>query len=356
MSILRIHHVDPSSPLGSSVLQEDSRSCNDTEETMSWYKRDIKRLQAMIDSGRFDLRPELAQQKVKLLSEGFASWSRSDYKAVLEAIEKFGMHELKPTKGVVPEENVKSTREKLIEEVVQWTGKPEANVARYLSVFLQRYGELQDAAKIRERAQRGEKRVEREQRMQLALNFKVMKLQELFRRRLPPYYTMNLKQLLGNSSTSKQGDAPMSSPTVPLPVGPMISYGPNGRSKYFTEDEDLFLILMLYKYGYGEWEAIRNEIRYGGRLPHHNFSSISQSYQQLFQFDWYFKSRNSLEIQKRCDALLRLIEKEYMKSLSPEADDDDDVAEDLMVSPEEDHKRKLEDDIPEKTPSKKRKV
>lgn len=29
-----------------------------------------------------------------------------------------------------------------------------------------------------------------------------------------------------------------------------------------------------------------------------------------FRFDWYFKSRSALEIQKRCDALVKLVERE----------------------------------------------
>ena len=29
-----------------------------------------------------------------------------------------------------------------------------------------------------------------------------------------------------------------------------------------------------------------------------------------FRFDWFFKSRNAQEIQKRCDAVVRMVEKE----------------------------------------------
>jgi len=49
--------------------------------------------------------------------------------------------------------------------------------------------------------------------------------------------------------------------------------------------------------GYGEddvYEKIRQEARFS----------------PLFRFDWFLKSRNALEISRRCNTLIALIEKE----------------------------------------------
>ncbi|CAN0241061.1 unnamed protein product, partial [Ectocarpus fasciculatus] len=51
---------------------------------------------------------------------------------------------------------------------------------------------------------------------------------------------------------------------------------------------------MMHRYGYGNWEVIRMEIR--------------KAWQ--FRFDWFFKSRNAAELQRRGDTLIRLVEKE----------------------------------------------
>ena len=51
---------------------------------------------------------------------------------------------------------------------------------------------------------------------------------------------------------------------------------------------------MMHRHGYGKWERIRQEIR--------------RAWQ--FKFDWFIKSRNAAELQRRGDVLLRCIEKE----------------------------------------------
>lgn len=51
---------------------------------------------------------------------------------------------------------------------------------------------------------------------------------------------------------------------------------------------------MVHKVGYGNWEELKTEFK------------TSSS----FQFDWYVKSRSAQELARRCDTLIRLIEKE----------------------------------------------
>ena len=68
--------------------------------------------------------------------------------------------------------------------------------------------------------------------------------------------------------------------------------------------------------GYGSWDAIRQEI---------------QRCKQ-FRFDWFFRTQSSSDIQRRCDSLIRMIEKEedmFMrrKERRKQIDDDPDDSE-----------------------------
>jgi len=72
-----------------------------------------------------------------------------------------------------------------------------------------------------------------------------------------------------------------------------IKYG-NNRGKLFTEDEDRFLVCMTHELGYGKWEELKREVR---RCPD-------------FRFDWLFKSRTPIELGRRVDLLIRLIQNE----------------------------------------------
>ena len=73
-----------------------------------------------------------------------------------------------------------------------------------------------------------------------------------------------------------------------------INYGTGNRGRAYQEEEDAFLICMMHRHGYGAAERIRLEIR--------------RAWQ--FRLDWYFKSRSAQEIQKRCDTIVKIIEKE----------------------------------------------
>ena len=72
-----------------------------------------------------------------------------------------------------------------------------------------------------------------------------------------------------------------------------FQYG-NARSKAFSVDEDRFLLCMTHKLGYGAWEELKAEVR--------------KSF--LFRFDWFIKSRTPQELGRRCDTLIRIVERE----------------------------------------------
>lgn len=70
-------------------------------------------------------------------------------------------------------------------------------------------------------------------------------------------------------------------------------YG-NNRSRVFMDEEDRWLICMTNKLGYGRFEDLKLEVR--------------KTFQ--FRFNWFMKSRTPLELKRRVEVLIRLIEKE----------------------------------------------
>lgn len=66
------------------------------------------------------------------------------------------------------------------------------------------------------------------------------------------------------------------------------------KSKTFIDEEDRWLVCMTNKLGYGRFEHLKVEVR--------------KAWQ--FRFNWWIKSRTPLELKRRVDALIRMIEKE----------------------------------------------
>eukprot|EP01135_Chromosphaera_perkinsii_P012248 Nk52_evm19s2622 gene=Nk52_evmTU19s2622 len=132
-------------------------------------------------------------------------------------------------------------------------------VKDYAKVYFKRYKEVPDWERIMGNIERGESKLLRRNEIELALAEKVNS------------YRAPFQQL-------------------------QIVYGAS-RGKGFTEEEDRFLVCMLNKVGYSNenaYEEIRKAIR---NAPE-------------FRFDWYFKSRSALELQRRCNTLITWIEKE----------------------------------------------
>ena len=83
---------------------------------------------------------------------------------------------------------------------------------------------------------------------------------------------------------------------IPYPDLPVIPESKKASQSFvnpnplfdFSVQEDLVLTSGIFKFGYGQWELIRNHYR--------------QS--ELLRFNWIAKSRSTLDIQKRCDFLI----------------------------------------------------
>lgn len=151
-------------------------------------------------------------------------------------------------------------RESIISEAVDMTDRPASEVGRYYDTFFGGRGEaeLSDWKKIEDKLAKAEARIQRRKDTETVLATRV-------------------------------GSTPDAYRTLAL------SYGPNKMAimKGFTEENDRFLLVTLARLGYGSWDALRSEILRS----------------EQFRFDWFIKSRSPLDLQRRCDTLIRLLEK-----------------------------------------------
>ncbi|CAI2347756.1 unnamed protein product [Caenorhabditis sp. 36 PRJEB53466] len=154
--------------------------------------------------------------------------------------------------------NEKYGREDL-ENIAKEMERPIEEIRAYAKVFWERYEELQDAEKVISQIEKGEARIQRKHAVAKALDAKIAK------------YKAPFQQL-------------------------RISYGTN-KGKTYTEDEDRFLVCETHRLGYDK-ENVFEELRQSVRMA------------PQFRFDWFLKSRTAVELQRRCNTLITLIERE----------------------------------------------
>uniref|UniRef100_A0A0N5AGX8 SWI/SNF related, matrix associated, actin dependent regulator of chromatin, subfamily a, member 5 n=1 Tax=Syphacia muris TaxID=451379 RepID=A0A0N5AGX8_9BILA len=137
--------------------------------------------------------------------------------------------------------------------------KTLAEVEEYAKLFWERFEDLTDHERILATIEKGEARIQRRQSIKKALDEKIAKYKA-------PFHQLR------------------------------IQYGTN-KGKNYTEEEDRFMVCQLHKLGFDKdnvYEDLRQAVR-----------SAPQ-----FRFDWFIKSRTSMELQRRCNTLISLIEKE----------------------------------------------
>eukprot|EP01025_Chloroclados_australasicus_P061699 TRINITY_DN8110_c3_g1_i2.p1 TRINITY_DN8110_c3_g1~~TRINITY_DN8110_c3_g1_i2.p1 ORF type:complete len:1007 (+),score=121.42 TRINITY_DN8110_c3_g1_i2:328-3021(+) len=135
-------------------------------------------------------------------------------------------------------------------------GKTESEVLEYAKAFFTKYKQINEWERYIKQIEKGEEKIVRQEKIMAAITKKM----ELYRN---PWVEMK------------------------------IFYGAN-KGKAYTEEEDRFLVCMLNTLGYGQWDELKSEIRKSPR----------------FRFDWFIKSRTAQELSRRCETLIRLIEKE----------------------------------------------
>ncbi|KAJ8573847.1 hypothetical protein K7X08_010358 [Anisodus acutangulus] len=183
------------------------------------------------------LTAEEQEEKDKLLEEGFSTWNRRDFNTFIRACEKYGRNDIRSI-------------------TAEMEGKTEEEVERYAKVFKERYKELNDYDRIIKNIERGEARISRKDEIMKAI-----------RKKLDRY----------------------KNPWLEL----KIQYGQN-KGKLYNEECDRFMMCMVHKLGYGNWDELKAAFRTS----------------PLFRFDWFVKSRTTQELARRCDTLVRLVERE----------------------------------------------
>lgn len=192
-----------------------------------------------------------------LEQDGFGDWTRQHFKQFITSCERYG----------------RADKTRVCDEVAQLSAKELAEVERYYDTFWARFTELKDFNKYIDKIERGEKRLERNEVVKQALARKCSR------------YSNPLRDM-------------------------RLNYPSGYKSKGYTLEEDVFLVVMMNKYGPLEhWSEIRDEIR--------------KAWQ--FRFDWFFKSRTIGELQKRGETLTRMIERENEELKTKHAKDEDDL-------------------------------
>merc|ERR1739845_321619 len=135
----------------------------------------------------------------------------------------------------------------------------DEEVVEYSTVFWERSQELQDIDRVMASIEKGESRIQRRALIKKALDAKIARYKA-------PFHQLR------------------------------IAYGTN-KGKNYTEEEDRFLVCMLHKLGFDK-ENVYEDLRAAVRCA------------PQFRFDWFIKSRTAMELQRRCNTLIMLIEKE----------------------------------------------
>lgn len=273
-------------------------------ESMEELTQKAEDLEARLDTD-FKLSQEDQDEKKRLLNEGFPDWIRKDFKCFCSSMEKHGRYDIVS----------------IVDDVAAEVGKAEEDVKKYYIAFWSNFERIADHKRIIDRIEKGEKKILRLRQIRDSINEKVDRhLKEKFREIYKGIDALKKQEEAAAASAasttastpSKKSSSPKPKgtpkkptpiPDVPTPdqllqyTWPTIkfNYGQNWKGyRAYTEEEDAFLLYCMWKHGFGMAERIRMEIR--------------RAWQ--FRFDWFFKSRNAQEIQKRCEAVVRLIEKE----------------------------------------------
>jgi len=146
-------------------------------------------------------------------------------------------------------------------------GKSPTEVREYASVFWERCNELTDIERVMAQIERGEAKIQRRISIKEAMEAKMARYKS-------PFHQLR------------------------------IQYGTN-KGKNYTEEEDRFLVCMLHKLGFSR-ENVYDELRQAVRCA------------PQFRFDWFIKSRTAVELQRRCNTLITLIERENQELLEKE--------------------------------------
>ena len=189
----------------------------------------------------------LQEETEKLHKEVFPDWNKKDFKCFCSSLERHGRFNV----------------DNVAKDVSHECAKDEADVKRYFVAFWTGYKRIADWKKILERIEWGEKKIIRMKQIREAIREKV---DDCLRRLYGPLPWEN-----GDENTANQSDAgalqklPQDTKANDLLDSAWqrmkINYAPGAKSRIYTEEEDAFLICMMYRHGYGGAARIRMEMR-----------------------------------------------------------------------------------------------
>jgi len=221
---------------------------------------------------KYNLPKDCLEEKNRLHEEGFPDWSRKDFKSFTSSLERYGRFDI----------------ENIAHDVSHECGKHESEVKRYFIAFWTNYRRINDWKRVIERVERGEKKI-----------LRLKHIRELVQEKVERHLTDCFGSLPGDEGENEEPNKFPENTTIEDLMNNSwhtmkFNYGPGYKGRAYTEEEDAFLVCMMHRHGYGAAERIRMEIR--------------RAWQ--FRFDWFFKSRNVAEIQKRCDNVMKVLERE----------------------------------------------
>ena len=227
-------------PVGRAALRAKAEAEYDAEHTLP----EMLKLEQGLEDLPTGLEEEEEEERKALLEEGFTTWSKKDFRAYISALERFG----------------REARALVLAEVAEVTEKPLEAVEVYHSAFMARYKEIDGYRRYLDRIEKGEEKLRRRQRIEAEVASKIARHKD-------PYSSLTLDY-----------------------TG--VSW--RGGSSGYTPEEDRLLLCLMNELGYGEWDALRVQVR--------------QAY--AFRFDWFIKSRTPEELARRCETLIRMVERE----------------------------------------------
>jgi len=246
-----------------------------TREQQQNAVKQIDDMKSQMQATRLSVQEEA--EKKKLLEEGFPDWSKKDFRCFVNSLEKYGRYDFSS----------------VWQDMASETEKDMNDVQRYFIAFWSHYERIADSAKIIERIERGEKKILRLRQIRDAIHEKVERhLEEIYGPKFADYPANSLptvEEMLQYSWSAMK-----------------INYaGSSVKGKGYREEEDAFLVCMMYRHGFGAAERIRMEIR--------------RAWQ--FRFNWFFKSRNAFDIQRRCETLVKIVEKDNEEAKKKETEE-----------------------------------
>jgi SWI/SNF-related matrix-associated actin-dependent regulator of chromatin subfamily A member 5 len=197
---------------------------------------------------------EDAQLKEDLMCKGFSNWNKRDFFKFINCCEQFGR------------DNIEMFGE------LYAVGKTFEEVKEYSRVFWKNYTKIENYRKYMERIEKGEIEIAIRNSIDKAINDKFNQLEDKFIERNPEKdlkdFTLHDIEIVYDKPQEGEGGEDILE---------------------FTPEEDKIYAMGLFKYTYGYFELLKNDVR---NSP-------------LFLFNWAVYTRTTAAIQRRCDYLIQ---------------------------------------------------